>query len=48
MGKLISLIISAVVGAGLATAAVMGVVSSSTAAPSHNPASAQIVDYGNR
>ena len=48
MGKLISLAISAVVGAVLAGTAVAGVVSSSTAAPKHNPASAQIVDYGNR
>lgn len=48
MAKLISLIISAIVGAALAGVAVAGVVSSTTAAPRTNPASAQIVDYGNR
>jgi hypothetical protein len=48
VGKLISLAVTAVVGAVLAGTAVVGVVSSSTAAPKHNPASAQIVDYGNR
>lgn len=48
MGKLISLAIASIVGAALAFGAVVGVVSSSTAAPKHNPASAQIVDYGNR
>lgn len=49
MGKLISLAVTAVVGAVLAGTAVMGVVSSSTAAPKHNPAnSAPIVSYGNR
>jgi hypothetical protein len=48
VGKLISLAVSAIVGAVLAVTAVMGVVSSSTAAPKHNPAGAQIVDYGNR
>ncbi|MEO6704041.1 MAG: DUF2613 family protein [Jatrophihabitantaceae bacterium] len=48
MGKLISLVLSAIVGASLAGFAVKGVISSSTAAPKNNPASAQIVDYGNR
>ena len=48
MAKVISLIISAIIGASLAGVAVAGVVSSSTAAPKTNPASAQIVDYGNR
>ncbi len=48
MAKLISLVLSAIVGAVLATVAVMGVVSASTAAPKLNPASSQIVDYGNR
>jgi hypothetical protein len=48
VAKLLSLIISAIVGASLAGVAVAGVVSSSTAAPKSNPASAQIVDYGNR
>lgn len=48
MGKVISLVTSAIVGAALAAVAVMSVVSSQTAAPKVNPASAQIVDYGNR
>ncbi len=48
MGKLISLVLSGVVGATLAAVAAYGVVSSSTAAPSHNPAKAQIVDYGTK
>ena len=48
MGKLISLAVAAIVGAALAFGAAFGVVSSSTQAPKHNPASAQIVDYGNR
>ena len=46
MGAWISVIESGVIGAILAAAAAFGVVSSNTAAPSHNPASAQIVDYG--
>lgn len=48
MGKLLSLGLSGLVGLLLAGVAVAGVVSSSTQAPKHNPASAQIVDYGNR
>ena len=48
MGKLISLVVSAILGAALAGVAVAGVISSSTQAPKTNPASAQIVDYGNR
>jgi len=48
VGKLIGLVGSVVVGAVLAGAAVTGVVSSNTAAPKHNPASAPIVSYGNR
>lgn len=48
MGKLIGLILSAVIGAVLAGVAVTGVVSSNTAAPKHNPANTQIVSYGNR
>jgi hypothetical protein len=48
VAKLISLIVSAIVGAALAGLAVAGVVSSTTAAPKTNPASSQIVDYGNR
>lgn len=48
MARLLSTLMSAVVGVLLAGAAIYGVVSSQTAAPKHNPASAQIVDYGNR
>lgn len=48
MAKLISIIISAMVGAALAGVAVAGVVSSTVAAPSHNPASGNIVNYGKR
>ncbi|MGI8666629.1 MAG: DUF2613 family protein [Jatrophihabitans sp.] len=48
MGKLITLVVSAIIGAALAGTAVVGVVSANTAAPKHNPASAPIVNYGNR
>jgi hypothetical protein len=46
--KWISLIASGLVGGALAAFAAWGIVSSSTAAPSHNPAGTQIVDYGSR
>lgn len=48
MLKLISLIVSGAVGSGLAVFAAWGVITSSTAAPSHNPAGTQVVDYGTR
>lgn len=48
MGKWISIGVSGVVGVVLATVAAWGIVSANTAAPSHNPANAQVVDYGNR
>lgn len=48
MGKLIGLVVSGVIGVVLAGVAVTGVVSSNTADPKHNPASAPIVNYGNR
>ncbi len=48
MGKIIGLVVSVIIGAVLAGAAVTGVVSSNTQAPKHNPASAPIVNYGNR
>lgn len=48
MGKIYSIVVSAVVGVGLSAFAAWGVVSAQTAAPSKNPATAQIVDYGNR
>jgi hypothetical protein len=44
--KLVSLVAAIVIGAGLGVAAVAGVVSSNTAAPSHNPANAPLVNYG--
>lgn len=48
--KWISTAVSGLVGAGLAVVAAWGVVSSSTAAPNHNPAPAdkQTIQYGNR
>jgi hypothetical protein len=48
VAKLLSLVAAGIIGAVLAGVAVAGVVSSSTAAPKTNPASSQIVDYGNR
>lgn len=48
MGKWISVAVSAVLGVGLAAVAAWGVVSSNTAAPSHNPAGNQIVQYGQK
>jgi hypothetical protein len=49
--KWISVAVSGLVGGGLAVVAAWGVVSSSTAAPDHNPAGSldqQVVQYGNR
>jgi hypothetical protein len=48
VGKLISLAAAGIIGAVLAGTAVVGVVSSNTAAPKHNPASTSIISYGNR
>lgn len=48
MGRIISIALSAIVGAALAVGASWGVLSSATKAPSHNPADSQIVDYGHR
>ena len=48
MGKIISIVISGVVGLALSGFAAWGVVSANTAAPSHNPAAGQVVDYGGR
>lgn len=48
MGKWISAIVSGAVGLVLAAVAAWGVVSSTTAAPDRNPASAQSVDYGQK
>jgi len=46
--KLLSMIGAALVGAALATVTVLSVVSSTTAAPSTNPAAGQIIQYGDR
>jgi len=49
--KWISVIVSGVLGAGLAAVAAWGVVSSNTAAPDQNPAGNtgnQVVQYGNK
>ena len=46
MSKWISVVVSGVIGCGLAAVAAWGIVTSSTAAPDHNPAGAQVVDYG--
>jgi hypothetical protein len=46
VGKWISVIVSGVIGVGLAAVAAWGVVSSNTAAPSHNPANVSVVQYG--
>jgi hypothetical protein len=48
VGKIISIVVSAVLGGGLAVGASVGILTSATKAPSHNPANSQIVDYGNR
>jgi hypothetical protein len=40
--------VSGLVGVTLAIVAAWGVITSSTSAPSHNPASSQIIDYGQR
>lgn len=48
MGRIVSIVVSAIIGAALAVGASYGVLSSATKAPSHNPAGSQIVDYGNR
>ena len=51
MKKWISGIVSALVGVGLAVTAAYAVVSTNTAAPSHNPAGdpkQQVVDYGQK
>jgi hypothetical protein len=48
VGKWISVAASAVIGVALAAVAAWGVVSANTSAPQHNPAGAQIVDYGTR
>jgi hypothetical protein len=46
--KIISVAVSAILGAGVAVGASFGILTSATKAPSHNPANSQVVDYGNR
>jgi hypothetical protein len=48
VANLITPAVSVLVGLILAVLAAWGVVTSSTAAPDHNPAGSQIVDYGQR
>ncbi|MGI8879035.1 MAG: hypothetical protein ACR2KJ_00690 [Jatrophihabitans sp.] len=48
MGKLISIALSAIVGAALSIVAAVAVVQSATKAPNKNPVSGQLIDYGNR
>ncbi len=48
MGKTISIVASAVIGAVLAVVAAWGIAAAATKAPSKNPANAQIVNYGQR
>lgn len=46
MVKLLSVLVSALLGLAVAAFAAWGIVSANTAAPSHNPAGNQVVDYG--
>jgi hypothetical protein len=46
--KLLSLLGAAIVGGGVAFAAVTGVINSTVAAPASNPVSGQIIQYGDR
>jgi hypothetical protein len=48
VGKIISIVVSAIVGSALAAGASWGILTSATKAPNHNPANSQVVDYGNR
>lgn len=48
MPKWISIAISAAVGLVLSGFAAWGIISANTSAPSHNPATGQVVDYGTR
>jgi hypothetical protein len=48
VGKWVSVIVSGVIGTALAAVAAWGVVSSNTKAPSHNPAVANVVQYGDK
>jgi hypothetical protein len=48
VGTWISAAIAAVVGIALAVLTALGITSSATKAPAHNPASSQVVDYGTR
>jgi hypothetical protein len=48
VGRWISIAISSIVGLALSGFAAFGIISANTAAPSHNPAGGQVVDYGGR
>jgi len=48
VGRIISVVVSAIIGGALAVGASWGIFSSATKAPSHNPANSQVVDYGKR
>jgi len=48
VGRIISVVVSAIIGGALAVGASWGILSSATKAPSHNPANSQVVDYGKR
>ena len=48
MMRWISVVGAGFVGAVLAAFAGWGVISASTAAPDHNPATTQVIDYGAR
>jgi hypothetical protein len=48
VGTIIGVIAAVIIGAGIAAAAAVGVVSSQTHAPSANPANVSVVQYGNK
>ncbi len=47
MGTVFGIVAAIIIGAGIAAAAAVGVVSSQTHAPSANPANVSVVQYGN-
>lgn len=48
MVRIVSIVVSGILGGVAAGLTAWGVISASTAAPNHNPASVQIVDYGQK
>ena len=48
MGKIVSAVLSGMIGVGLAVGAAYAITTSSTKAPAVNPANTQVVNYGNR